>query len=98
MIDAAATQQLNGWLLGRLTIEEPDVFSLPFVHDADALYVVRPYEVIRQMQGWELHLVHGEVDDRMFGFSLSVRLLKRLLYLLPLYRYAGSPALLVFER
>jgi SAM-dependent methyltransferase len=93
--------QLNGWLFGRLpflTIEEPDVFSLPFVHDADAVYVVWSYEVIRQMQRWGLHLVHGEVDDRMFGYTLPVRLLKRLLYLLPLYRYAGSTVLLVFER
>lgn len=93
--------QLRGWLLGRLPfliIEEPDAFSLPFVHDADAVYVVWSYEVIRQMRRWGLRLVHGEVDDRMLGFSAPVRLLKRLLYLLPIYRYAGSTVLLVFER
>jgi hypothetical protein len=43
-------------------------------------------------------LVHAEVDDRMWGTKASVRLLKRMLYLLPPYRYAGSTALLVFER
>jgi SAM-dependent methyltransferase len=93
--------QLGGWLLGRLPfliIDEPDALSLPFVHDADAVYVVWSYEVIRQMQRWGLRLVHGEVDDRMLGSSALVRLLKRLLYLLPPYRYAGSTVVLVFER
>ncbi|MBZ5700733.1 MAG: class I SAM-dependent methyltransferase [Acidobacteriia bacterium] len=93
--------QLGGWLFGRLPfliIEEPDALSLPFVYDADAVYVVWSYEVIRQMRRWGLRLVHGEVDDRMLGFSAPVRLLKRLLYLLPPYRFAGSTVLLVFER
>ncbi len=93
--------QLRGWLLGQLPfliIEEPDALSRPFVHDADAVYVVWSYEVIRQMRRWGLRLVHGEVDDRMLGFSAPVCLLKRLLYLLPPYRYAGSTVLLVFER
>lgn len=34
----------------------------------------------------------------MFGFSAPVRLLKRLLYLLPPYSYAGSKMLVVFEQ
>ncbi len=78
--------QVGGWLFGRLPfliIEEPDAFSLPFVYDADAVYVVWSYEVIRQMQRWGLNLVHGEVDDRMLGSRVPVRFLKRLLYLLP---------------
>ena len=93
--------QLRGWLFGRLPfliIEDPDALSFPFVYDADAVYVVWSYEVIRQMERWRLRLIHGEVDDRMLGFSAPVRLFKRLLYLLPPYHYAGSTVLLVFER
>jgi len=93
--------QLRGWLFGQLPflmIEDPDALSRPFVHDSDAVYIVWSYEVIRQMKRWGLRLLHCEVDDRMLGHSPSVRLLKRLLYLLPPYRFAGSTVLMVFER
>lgn len=93
--------QLRGWLFGRLPfmiIDDPDAFSLPFVLDADTVYVVWSYEIIRQMKRWGLRLVHCEVDDRMLGHRPALRLLKRLLHLLPIYRYAGSTVLMVFER
>jgi SAM-dependent methyltransferase len=93
--------QLRGWLFGRLPfmrIEDPDAFHREFVYDSDAVYVMWSYEVIRQMKRFGCRLVHAEVDDRMWGTKASVRLLKRMLYLLPPYRYAGSTALLVFER
>jgi SAM-dependent methyltransferase len=93
--------QIGGWILGRLPfliIEEPEALNSPFVYDADAVYVVWAYEVIRQLKRWGLHLVHGEVDDRMLGLNRGVRILKRLLYSLPPYSYAGSTLLLVFER
>lgn len=93
--------QLRGWLSGKLpfhVVEEPDAFSQPFVHDADAVYVVWSYEVISQMKRWGCRLLHCEVDDRMLGTRTPVRWLKRLLFLLPPYRYAGSTVLMVFER
>lgn len=93
--------QLRGCLLGRLPflrIDDPDAFHREFVHDADAVYVVWSYEVIRQMKRFGCHLIHAEVDDRMLGTRSLVRLLKRLLFLLPVYRYAGSTVLLVFQR
>jgi ubiquinone/menaquinone biosynthesis C-methylase UbiE len=93
--------QMRGWFFGRfpfLRVEEPDAFHEEFVYDADAVYVVWNYEVIRQMKLIGCRLVHGEVDDRMWGTNKLVRVLKRLLYLLPIYRYAGSTVLLVFER
>jgi len=93
--------QLRGWLFGRLPfmrIEDPDAFHQEFVYDSDAVYVVWSYEVIQQMKRFGCRLVHAEVDDRMWGTKTFVRLLKRILYLLPPYRYAGSTALLVFER
>lgn len=93
--------QLRGWLFGRLPflfVEDPDALSRPFVYDADTVYVVWSYEVIRQMKRWGFRLVHCEVDDRLLGHRVLVRLFKRLLYLLPLYRYAGSTSLMVFER
>jgi len=93
--------QLRGWLLGRLPffiIEDPDALRLPFVYDADAVYVVWSYEVIQVMKSWGLRLVHCDVDDRMLGTHAAVRLFKRLLYRLPPYRYAGSTILMVFER
>lgn len=93
--------QLRGWLFGRLPfliIDDPDALSRPFVHDADAVYVVWSYEVIRQMKRWGLRLVHCEVDDRMLGHRAPLRLFKRLLCLLPPYRHAGSTVLMVFKR
>jgi glycosyltransferase involved in cell wall biosynthesis/SAM-dependent methyltransferase len=93
--------QLRGWLFGRLPflqIEDPDAFHGPFEYDSDAVYVVWSYEVIRQMKRFGCRLVHAEVDDRMWGTRGLVRLFKRALYLLPLYRYAGGTMLLVFER
>lgn len=93
--------QLRGLFFGQLPflqVEDPDAFHRPFEHDADAVYVVWTYEVIRQMKRWGCRLVHWEVGDRMLGTHLAVRLLKRFLFNLPLYRYAGSTVLLVFER
>jgi glycosyltransferase involved in cell wall biosynthesis len=93
--------QLRGWLFGRLPfmrIEDPDAFHREFVYDSDAVYVMWSYEVIRQMKRFGCRLVHAEVDDKMWGARSVVRLLKRLLYLLPLYRHAGSTVLLVFDR
>jgi SAM-dependent methyltransferase len=93
--------QIKACLLGRmpfLIIDEPDCFRHPFIYDSDAVYVVWSHEVIRQMERWGCRLAHCEVDDRLLGSSFPVRLLKRLLILLPLYRYAGSTLLMVFER
>jgi hypothetical protein len=92
---------MRAWFTGDLPflrVEEPDAFHGEFVYDADAVYVVWTYEVARHMELLGCRLVHGEVDDRMWGTNTIVRLLKRLLYLLPIYRYAGSTVLLVFER
>jgi SAM-dependent methyltransferase len=93
--------QAGGWLFGRLPffrVEEPDVFHRDMVNDADAVYVVWTYEVIRQMKRFGCRLIHAEVDDRMWGTRSLVRLMKRILYALPPYRHAGSTVLLVFER
>jgi SAM-dependent methyltransferase len=93
--------QLRGWLFDSLPfmrIEDPDAFHRAFVYDSDAVYVVWSFEVIRQMERFGCRLMHAEVDDRMWGTKSAVRLLKRLLYFLPLYRHAGSTVLLVFER
>jgi SAM-dependent methyltransferase len=93
--------QLLGWILGRLPfvrVDEPDAFHSEFIYDADAVYVVWTYEVIRTMRRWGHKLVHWEVDDRLLGTNPAVRSLKRLLMLLPIYRYAGNSVLLVFEK
>lgn len=93
--------QVGGWLLGILPyqmVEDPDVFYREFVNDADAVYVVWTYEVIRQMKRWGCRLVHCEVDDRLLGRHRVVQLLKRMMFLLPPFRHAGSTVLMVFER
>ncbi len=93
--------QVGGWLLGILPyqmVEDPDVFYTEFVNDADAVYVVWSYEVIRQMKRWSCRLVHWEVDDRLLGRNRVVQLLKRMMFLLPPFRHAGSTVLMVFER
>lgn len=94
-------RQLLGWWFGRLPFEvvsEPDAFHYDFIYDADAVYIVWTYEVIRVMKGWGHRLVHWEVDDRLLGTNPAVRTLKRFLSRLPIYRYAGSAVLLVFEK
>jgi SAM-dependent methyltransferase len=93
--------QLMGGTFGRLpfdTVEEPDALSHGFGFDSDVVYIVWSYEVIQQMKRWGFRLIHSEVDDRLLGTNSAVRLLKRLLFLLPMYRLAGSTAMLVFER
>jgi SAM-dependent methyltransferase len=93
--------QLWGWVLGRLPfvrVDEPDAFHSEFIYDADAVYIVWSYEVIRIMKKWGHRLIHWEVDDRLLGTNPSVRSLKRLLIHLPIYRYAGNTILLVFEK
>jgi len=93
--------QLWGGVLGRLPfvrVDEPDAFHSEFIYDADAVYVVWTYEVIRIMKQWGHRLIHWEVDDRLLGTNPTVRSLKRLLMRLPIYRYAGNTVLLVFEK
>jgi ubiquinone/menaquinone biosynthesis C-methylase UbiE len=93
--------QVRGWFLGSLPffiIDDPDAFHREFIFDADAVYIVWSYEVIEQMKRWGCRLVYCDVDDRMLGTRSIVRLFKRLLFLFPPYRYAGSSVLMVFER
>lgn len=81
-----------------LIVKEPDAFSQPFVHDADAVYVVWSYEVIRQMRQFGCQLLRASADNRLLGQSPLRRLAKRFLGLFPAYRCAGSTILMVYER
>jgi len=85
--------------IGLYTINDPDCLrSEEFVHDADAVYVVWAWEVVKFMSRLGCRLIHWEVDERLLGHRWFIRCLKRLLMRLPLYQYAGSTLLLVFER
>jgi SAM-dependent methyltransferase len=95
---AGQMKALLGGPFPYLIIEEPDAFTEPFVYDADAVYVVWSYEVVRQMKSWGCKLAHIEVDNELLGSNPFVRLGKRVLKLLPAYRHAGSTLLMVFER
>jgi SAM-dependent methyltransferase len=93
--------QVLGWGFGRLPfvcVNDPDAFHSEFVYDADAVYIVWTYEVIRLMKQWGHRLIHWEVDDRMLGTDPAVRWFKRIFIRIPIYRYAGSTVLLVFEK
>lgn len=89
---------LLGGILPFQIIEEPDAFTQPFICDADAVYIVWSFEVIRQMDRWGCRLVHCETDTQLLGTNPIVRFMKRFLMLFPAYRYAGSTCLMVFER
>jgi SAM-dependent methyltransferase len=94
-------QQLLGWLFGRLpfaSVKDPDAFHYEFIYDADVVYVVWTYEVIQLMKQRGHNLVFWKVDDQLLGTNIAIRLLKRFLLKLPIYRYAGSTLLLVFEK
>jgi len=96
-----AAGQLRAMIRGAspfMIIEEPDALTQPFVYDADAVYVVWTYEVIRQMHEWGCRLILGEADTPLLGENGLVRFGKRMLMKLPAYRYAGSTVLLVFEK
>src|SRR6266513_87936 len=81
-----------------LIVEEPDAFAFPFVVDADAVYIAWSYEIIRLLNRSGCRLQCAEVDTQLLGSNPFVRLLKRVLMILPMYRYAGSTVLLVFDR
>jgi SAM-dependent methyltransferase len=94
-------RQLLGWWLGRLPFEQvddPDAFHYEFIYDADAVYIVWSYEVIRLVKRWGHRLVHWEVDDRLLGDNPIVRFVKLCLIRLPTYRHAGNTILMVFEK
>jgi SAM-dependent methyltransferase len=93
--------QVLGWFAGVLPfvrVKDPDAFHSEFIYDADAVYVVWTYEVVRMMKEKGHKLVHWETDDQLLGTSPIVRSFKRVLMQLPIYRYAGSSILLVFEK
>jgi SAM-dependent methyltransferase len=94
-------RQLMGWWFGQLPFDkvvEPDAFTSKFIHDADAVYIVWTYEVVRLMKRSGHRLLHWEVDDQMLGTVPIVRSFKRALTHIPMYRYSGSTVLLVFEK
>jgi hypothetical protein len=62
------------------------------VSNPSVVYIVWSYEVIRQMKRWGFRLIHCDVDDRPLGANGAVSQLKRNLFLLPMYRLAGSTA------
>jgi SAM-dependent methyltransferase len=81
-----------------LTIEPPSELEASYAWDMDAVYVVWTYEVVQLMRRLGCRLVLAEVENRLFGTNPLIRLMKRMLILLPIYRHAGSPTLLVFDR
>lgn len=81
-----------------LIVGEPDAFTQPFVHDADAVYVVWSYEVIRQMQQFGCRLLGATADNPLLGDHPLGRMAKRLLMVFPAYRGAGSTILMVYDR
>jgi len=89
---------LFGGPLHFMVVDKPDAFSQPFEYDSDAVYVAWSYEIIRQTRKWGLRLVSAEADDQLLGKNSLVKWLKRVLMLLPIYRYAGSTILMVFEK
>jgi SAM-dependent methyltransferase len=94
-------RQLLGWWFGVLPFErvtDPDAFHFKFIYDSDAVYIVWSYELIQKMRQWGCKLVHWEVDDPLLGTNPLVRGFKRLLMLMPIYRYSGGTVLLVFEK
>jgi SAM-dependent methyltransferase len=95
------TGQLKGWCFGALPfliIEEPEALTNKFDFDGDAVYITWSYEVVEQMKRVGCDLIHWETDDQLLGSRRSVRLLKKILMLLPPYHRSGSTTLLVFEK
>jgi SAM-dependent methyltransferase len=93
--------QLSGRLFGRYpfqAVTEPDAFHSEFIYDADVVYIVWTYEVIRWMERLGAKLIHWEVDDRLLGHNSIVRAFKKFLMRFSAYERAGSTVLLVFER
>jgi SAM-dependent methyltransferase len=94
-------QHLLGWLFGRLPfvgVEDPDAFHYDFIYDADVVYIMWTYEIIRLMKQRGHKLVYWKADTQLLGTNFAIRSLKGLLLKLPIYRYAGSTLLLVFEK
>jgi|SRR5271170_5710375 SAM-dependent methyltransferase len=93
--------QLSGRLFGRYpfqAVTDPDAFHSEFIYDADVVYIVWTYEVVRWMERLGATLIHWEVDDRLLGHNSIVRAFKKSLMNFAAYERAGSTVLLVFER
>jgi SAM-dependent methyltransferase len=100
-----ATRRTLGQISGRIfgqypfqAVTDPDALHSEFLYDADAVYIVWTYEVIRWMQQLGAKLIHWEVDDQLLGRHSVVRSFKKFLMRFSAYEHAGSTVLLVFER
>jgi SAM-dependent methyltransferase len=94
------TGQIWGWLSGRLPfhcVEEPEVLTESFKCDEDAVYVVWVYEVLAYMQKLGFRCTHLAIYDKFLGRNALIRSIKRLLYLLPIYKCGGA-FLALFEK
>jgi SAM-dependent methyltransferase len=81
-----------------MIIDEPYVFTQPFIHDSDAVDVIWTYKVIRQMRCSCCRLAHWAVGTPLLGNNHIVCSFKRTLTSFSAYKCAGSTAPLVFER
>ncbi len=92
--------QIQGWLGGPMPfygIEQPEVLARGYRCDEDVVYVVWIYEVINLMKDLGARCIHLALDDKFPGRHFLSRLMKKALYLLPIYQCGGG-FLAVFEK
>jgi hypothetical protein len=81
-----------------ISIDQPVSFSRPFIHGANTAYVVRTYEVTRQVRALACRLVPREVSIFDLENSLIASFFTRKPLAFPGHKYPGTTALMVFER
>jgi hypothetical protein len=92
--------QIRGWFTGQMpfySIEQPEVLTGAYRCDEDVVYVVWVYEVLVYMQKLGFRCTHLAIYDKFPGRNALIRWIKRLAYLLPIYRCGGA-FLAVFEK
>jgi len=80
-----------------MSIDQPIVFLLPFIHDANTSFVVWTSEVIRQVHGLGYRLVFWGVGTPHLGNNPIVSFLKCIQTSFPEHKCAGTTAPVVFE-
>jgi hypothetical protein len=81
-----------------MSIDQPVVFLLPFIHDANTAFVVWTCEVILQVHGLGCRLVPRGVGTSHLGSNLTGSFSAVPPHHYPEHKCAGTIALVVFER
>ncbi len=81
-----------------MTISDPEALNEDFHYDSDAVYVVWSWEVINFLEKAGFKLIYKNIFYKFLNTSFLKRMVKKILYCLPIYKFAGGTTLFVLEK